>query len=314
MDANNSGTVRRRSKPNNKSGKRKNRNSRVKSTKSVQINLSDLDNSLVNLRKISNIHINDLSNEQYKHFKRITESVGILNETDSYYILLDRVKRNFGDINEVIPGTIGSYFRGCLLNVSMGNRNIPSTCSPICAGSLPKSKDLKSCSNIVVLAKTINSGYDFDVLHHPSNSYGVCILYIINLTDIRDFRGFSYRENKILKEIGIKKIHLMGYEDNKRQYIELSPAPVLLSDIKRRSVERLNNIVNKGVKDHDEDDYDSDSDHSSNGRHSDRRNRRKHKKSKKTKESDSSNMLVTSGISITVIIIIIVILLIWRRK
>lgn len=95
--------------------------------------LRDVRARLVRLRPVANTRASMLANEQKDDFMQLQQYTVLFYDTSIYPAYYDLVQSVFGDLPDIKPGTVGSYFAGCAREV----QGINSICSPLCAGSMP---------------------------------------------------------------------------------------------------------------------------------------------------------------------------------
>lgn len=186
----------------------------------------DIERRLQRLRTIPDTQIKDLGAGEFKEdFNFITTQVSLLYDTDAYErMMVEPVKRIFGDLENITLGTVGAYFRGCFVDVDIPN-GIPKNCAAICAGSMPPPKgtpDWSFCSNRVFVVTSTPSGNHFRMLSEGDGDRDSAIIQ----TEVSDIK-FSDRDKEYLKNLGIQRVTLMKYSSDGRSYtILLNNVPV----------------------------------------------------------------------------------------
>ncbi len=81
-----------------------------------------------------------------------------------------RVKKEYGQLKSVYPGTVGAYMAGCMVSNSFSD-TIPG-CAISCAQSIPRPKDDKSfrhCKNPVIRGNYDGYKYHFTIYRKGNN-------------------------------------------------------------------------------------------------------------------------------------------------
>ena len=207
----------------------------------LKIDVAKLDTMLADLRNNASVPIRDLSKPEHKdlqdEFKQMVSYVSILYDSNSYQPLYNLVKKHFGDLPTVNPGTIGAYFAGCYLDNSFSNTD-PSTasCSVVCAGSMPKPKDEDNwsfCKQLVVWAVYDNSKFNLTVLNSATDKENA--LLFVNYSSYETFIGLSEAEKTQLARMGVKQVQIYGYQENSNEYAAFNNGAFMpLRDVKSR--------------------------------------------------------------------------------
>lgn len=207
-----------------------------------EIDLDKFDVLCSKFRKIHDLRISDLNESDKKDFDIVLSYVKLLTNTNYYNLLFDCVKCYFHDLNKVYPGTIGSYFAGCLVDSNFAGIR---SCNVTCAGSiqLPDNENVE-CNKAVIWAeyKLNNNNYyfNFDILKQADNydQLNPVYLYITtpykSFNNVKEFPGFTKSEKQELYNLGIKELHLMSYNEDCK-YIDLYGRPIKLEDVKVRN-------------------------------------------------------------------------------
>lgn len=205
-------------------------------------------------RHKKDVEIKELRANDKEDFKLMVSYVHLLYDTEYYHRLFRKVKKYFGNMENIKPGTIGGYFGGCLVKSDMSNDK--PGCSVACAGSIPppkESKDWDFCDKAVILAERIArdkyyyhskgghkdyrdcSGYKFTILKEPEmdGDLDPCYLYVDSL-DLHEFPGFSDQEMNKLDSLGCRKVILYGYDTDGLTYHQLYDHPIDIYEIKFR--------------------------------------------------------------------------------
>jgi hypothetical protein len=171
----------------------------------------------------ANTPIADLMGQEEAVFKRL---VGIVRELydipDEYNKLQEVVGSEFGAQRGIVPGTVGAYFGGCIVNQDISPRG----CSAICAGSIPlgfETENLTSHCGHPVFLTTFEAGrgYTFTQMNQSDDDTGRAIVYV-NSENMDKFEGFSSSEKQSLVARNIEKVQLMKYVRSTNQSVSLS--------------------------------------------------------------------------------------------
>ena len=207
-----------------------------------QVNLGKFSKLCKKFRSMKDTPIKQLKGNNREDFNLMVSYVHLLYGTNYYKRLFRKVKKYFGDMEYIKPGTVGSYFGGCLSD-STFKEDKPG-CSVACAGSIPLPKDEEGwsfCDKAVILAESLGNhhnfrGYNFTVLKEPEEDLDMdpCYVFIDSL-DLHNFPGFNSREMDDLDKLGCRKIILVGYDDDGLSYSELYDHPIDIYEIKFRT-------------------------------------------------------------------------------
>jgi hypothetical protein len=206
----------------------------------ILFDLGETEEQLKELRKFDKTKINTLQGQVRKNFKNIVSWVNLLHDdVESYKQLYELVHKYFSDCTNIIPGTIGGYFAGCIVPTSFSGESKDSPiqgCSVICAGSMPKPKDDSSwafCSNPVILGTFNGKNFTFTILNKTEKMDKGLIF--LNYNEIDEFPGFSDKEKSTIIKNGIKEVKLIGYlEKDGKQYKDLLGGAIYVENIKSR--------------------------------------------------------------------------------
>ena len=147
--------------------------------KMFKVDIGHFDKLCEKFRNKCNIKIKNLTGRDKEDFKLMVSYVRLLYGTGYYEHLHEKVKKYFTDIPNVMPGTVGGYFGGCLVSTSFDDQP---GCSLACAGSVPRPKDEEGwsfCDQAVVFAdRDGNRGYTFTMLKEPEKPEDLDPCYI----------------------------------------------------------------------------------------------------------------------------------------
>lgn len=203
--------------------------------KVFKVDIGHFDKLCKRFRKNCDIKIKDLRGREREDFNLMVSYVHLLYGTSYYNHFYTKVEKYFGDLDHVIPGTVGGYFGGCLVSTSFDDQP---GCSAVCAGSVPRPKGEEGwsfCDKAVIFAEYNKKGYSFTLLKEPERDEDMdpCYLFVEH-TDLHDFRGFSKDEKAVLKNMGVNEVYLIGCDEKGTEYVDLYDEPRHVTDIKHR--------------------------------------------------------------------------------
>ena len=202
-------------------------------------------------RRIPDVKVKSLKGCDRKDFNLVVSYIHLLASTTDYYYFYDRVTKYFADLKDIVPGTVGSYFAGCLIKTSLDDQG----CSPVCAGSIQKPKDEEGwsfCDKTVIFAEyKKHRGYNFTLLkesdtsdnqeNRGTESNNDLDLSYVFVEGSEDFTGFSEKEKKQLNRMGVSKVQVIGCDGTDTgtvtKYTELEQGTVF--DLKQRHKEEI---------------------------------------------------------------------------
>lgn len=182
-----------------------------------------------NLRNNEYVPIKRLHGSLKTDFETLSKYISLIHQTNSYPLLKDMINNEFSKIENVTPGTIGSFFYGSSVNVNMD----PQECSALHAGSIPNDdSEWNKCKNTVILANQSSNGYDFSLLNMGDDKSHAYIH--VNHQDFNEFNGFSKMEKNKLKKYGVEYVYLYGYGDETSHQKDLIGSAVHIDELKCR--------------------------------------------------------------------------------
>ena len=216
--------------------------------KVFKVDIGHFDKLCKKFKDKCDIRLKNLHGRDREDFNLMVSYVHLLYGTSYYEHLHKKVKKHFGDLDRVKPGTVGGYFGGCLASTSFKGQ---SGCSVACAGSVPLPKDEEGwsfCDKAVIFAEYNNKGgYNFSILKQPDKQSDMdpCYLFV-ECEDLHDFLGFSKEEKEELKKLGAKNVHLIGCDEDGTKYLDLYGDSCSLGNIKHRKYHK-NDSNNSGL-------------------------------------------------------------------
>ncbi|PCJ24632.1 MAG: hypothetical protein COA94_07195 [Rickettsiales bacterium] len=198
-------------------------------TRVVEVDVEELEEIIKSLRKVAKVKTSELKGDDRKNLDKIISYVSVLYDTDSYKILYGIAMKHWSDLKIISPGTVGSYFAGCIRTSSSSDMQ---GCEVICAGSMPRpneSDEWKQCDKAVIWGKYHKGKYSFNVLQNNSDM-SHSILHI-NCTNYNTCPKFSPEDIDTLKSIGVETITLRGYKNNGRDHLDLIGKEISVDDL-----------------------------------------------------------------------------------
>lgn len=206
----------------------------------VEINLANIEEDVKYFRTKYNKKSRDLSVKDRGRFSNLIVYVSLLYDTEKYHMIFDIVKKYFSDLENVVPGTIGAHFAGCLDNGQEKNDGISTGCSITCAGSIPRPKSSSCdssanvfCDKSIILADYSDGKY---IISRQVNVEGSNnpIVYIVNGSN--NFKGFSSSEKDEIKQLsGDRNVDLILYNSKTEEYTNISENTKIDDIISRKS-------------------------------------------------------------------------------
>lgn len=193
------------------------------------VDLNMVKERLTRLKENYEMNINDLDGILRQDYLEMVNYIKTLYETNVYNVLFDEIKKVFGELKNVNPGTVGNYFTGCLIK-----NNLPEeikSCSLNCITSVPLPKQLNSvvnkCNYFVIWCIRDEKQIKLIPLNDPKPE---AIVYV-NHNNPMDFKGFSEMEKEAFKSGKVERINVIGYNENNGDYIELLGGFVSIEEI-----------------------------------------------------------------------------------
>lgn len=196
----------------------------------LKINPREFEKLVGKLREQASSKISNLQGVDYENFRKFLKIIELFYATDSYPILYEIVSNNFRDLQEVHPGTIGSYCIGCSKTPKFSGDLVG--CSPLCAGNLSPSGSAKSspCPHGVYFLEFQNQSFNIKSMSNGVNNPNTAFLFS-DFSSYTDFLGLSRREKKMLKSQGIDQVQMFSISDHSPWFSNFVP----LKDIKERA-------------------------------------------------------------------------------
>lgn len=139
----------------------------------MKINIDVLNDLISSLRDHAHLKLDHLKGPMKKNFAKFEGLIKGIYKTPAYSHILDMIHQHFRDIDEITPGTIGSYCYGNKFETKFDG---DSACASIAIGSIPLDNQSNTyCRYPAVLAEYRNKGYTFTLLrgsdlHNNSDS------------------------------------------------------------------------------------------------------------------------------------------------
>jgi hypothetical protein len=208
----------------------------------LKVDIGKFEELCKKFKEKKDLKIKKLVGEDKENFDLMVSYVHLLYGTSYYSHLFEKVKKHFKNISSVKPGTVGSYFAGCL--VSKNTKNVVAGCSLGCAGSMPLPKDEEGwsfCDKAVIMAEKGLNGYVFSVVKPAESDEDYNPAYVF-VESSGNFEGFNKSEKANLKAMGCKNVKLIGYSDD-NSYSEIYSDSRSVDEIKvRRDIEKKESV------------------------------------------------------------------------
>ena len=203
----------------------------------VKVDMEKFEEMCKSFREKKDLKIKKLGGEDKKNFDLIVNYVHMLYGTPFYKKLFERVRKHFKNVTGSKPGTVGSYFSGCMNSVNNENNLLPG-CTVACAGSMPLPSDEDGwsfCDKAVIIGEKYDDGFIFSIVKPAENDedYDPCYVFVEG-----EFSGLSADEKRSLQDLGCKRVKLVSY--NGEDYSEIYEKEI--SEIEERVSE--NNLKN----------------------------------------------------------------------
>ena len=185
----------------------------------VKVDMEKFEEMCKNFREKKDLKIKKLGGEDKKNFDLVVNYVHMLYGTPFYKKLFERVRKHFKNVSGNKPGTIGSYFSGCM-NAMSNSENMLPGCTVACAGSMPLPQDEDGwsfCDKAVIIGEKSDDGYVFSIVKpaEDDEDYDPCYVFLEG-----EFSGLSVDEKRNLVDLGCKRVKLVSYngDDYKEIY------------------------------------------------------------------------------------------------
>ena len=184
----------------------------------VKVDMEKFEEMCKNFREKKDLKIKKLGGEDKKNFDLVVNYVHMLYGTPFYKKLFERVRKHFKNVSGNKPGTIGSYFSGCM-NAMSNSENMLPGCTVACAGSMPLPQDEDGwsfCDKAVIIGEKSDDGYVFSIVKPAENDedYDPCYVFLEG-----EFSGLSVEEKRNLVDLGCKRVKLVTYNGDDYQEI-----------------------------------------------------------------------------------------------
>src|SRR5579864_4769354 len=117
-----------------------------------QFHRNTLKETLIDLKTQANVPVKYLTAHYNDQFNSIVQTLDLLYGSRKLYnIAISDIHGIFGDIKNVVPGTIGAFFIGCSIK---SNFTGPAICDPLCVSALPsgeRTSGTGECDDLVLI-------------------------------------------------------------------------------------------------------------------------------------------------------------------
>ena len=187
----------------------------------IRINWKELERHISILARNCHKNIDNIKDSLKISFDYLTTKSAILYDQEDYSILTDMIATHFKDIKNLESGTIGAHCYGC---ISQKGSSFNSLCTPICSNSIRDNDNIGKCENTVIRTIKKNGDYKFKVISLGEDEEGRSHAWV-HIDDIEkesEFNGFTTKEKKQLKNMGVTHITLIGYRRRNSDYIYIT--------------------------------------------------------------------------------------------
>ena len=185
----------------------------------LKVDIGKFEQICLKFREKYDLKIKNLTGEDRADFDLVVNYVHLLYGTSYYSHLYEKVRKHFRNVTNIRPGTLGSYFAGCLNGKDRNDISVG--CSLGCAGSMPKPKEEDGwsfCDKAVIMAEKGENGYIFSVVKPGESQADFDPAYVFieggNNKNSNKFTGFNKLEKANLKSLGCKKVKLVSYSED----------------------------------------------------------------------------------------------------
>lgn len=198
----------------------------------VKVDMEKFEEMCKSFIEKKDLKIKNLVGEDKKNFDLVVNYVHMLYGTAFYKKLFEKVRKTFGfSPGPSKPGTVGSYFSGCINAMDKDNNMLPG-CTVACAGSMPLPEDEHGwdfCDKAVIIGEKSEGGYVFSIVKpaERDEDYDPCYVFVE-----AEFSGLSPDEKRDLTHLGCKSVKLISY--NGEDYKEIYEGERLVSEIDER--------------------------------------------------------------------------------
>jgi len=222
--------------------------------KVLKIDIDRLESDLDDLRRKADVMIKDLDPNSRAQYRKFVNYIRLLHDTDEYDNFFEIIRNKFKD-SPTRPGTVGAYFGGCLADIKVNGYN--SSCVPSVVRSIPPSKQYISEKGIKPCNQTILWGYlnkDSDILTiaplHIQVGDDNALLFV-NSPYKDKFPGLNERDKEEIKRHNIKKVKIIGYSDDGKNYRDITDDYIDLDSVKVRQTQGVKNQTVSDIQKYD---------------------------------------------------------------
>lgn len=212
------------------------------SGKGIEVDMDIFRSVIEKLKKYSSSLVSDLNEEISDNYNTVVSFINIASSDDHVYERFVKIIREiFGDVKNIKPGTIGSYFLGNIQNFEKTYNSYqgPANCHPLKIGAAP---NIRGQSNDCQYPAFIFSHGKFTRQNNINGA--VAVIYV----DRPSFSGFTAQNIIDLQSIGISSAYL-NYGINSDEAIESSPHPINIQSLpmKMKSNEQKDFNTSEGI-------------------------------------------------------------------
>ncbi len=193
------------------------------------VNLDQIREIIQELLRFRHLKIRDLDRLNptvRKKFNQLIQLIDNIRRSDAYDQIFKIVETETRNCNSIDPGTIGAYFKGCLLPVNFPDN--PS-CSEVCVSAFQPPDTIdgwSNCGRIVIRVKwNLDPPEDTQInlicKGQPGPDKGNPGYLLIDHTTLSEFPGFSNQEITQIKRLGLTSCKLLSVSSSGREYRDL---------------------------------------------------------------------------------------------
>ena len=182
-------------------------------SKRITVNLGVLEANINEFREYATTKMSDLPLPMKDKLMAFGKLAGHMHDSSSYESVINLVTTSFGDVSNIVPGTVSAFFYGCFAD---NNFEGVQHCSAHCSGNLPlpNIRGWQFCDKTVIL---LTGKGVFDVRHTVDDTKEA-IIHVID----GEYHGFTHDQILDLKERGIEKVSIDVVNGDRYELISTS--------------------------------------------------------------------------------------------
>lgn len=199
-------------------------------TRIYSISLKTFEESLNNIKQNHAVYIKDLQGKHLNDFNDVKNIVTLSIGAGIGDMIYEPIDRVFGDIQHLVPGTVGAYLIGCRRHTD--HKGNPA-CAATCAGNIQLSvPGATPCDTLALL-------YDHDKGFTRLNKPGSNTEAIIYYSNSHGARQHHRSEIEELMSYGVKRVKQITFDSTGAHYQEITPDFIDIGHIMKRDIEAL---------------------------------------------------------------------------